>query len=313
MAQPEKTSFTFPDESDEDTKPGVAAAAAPEVEVIDDTPEEDRGRKPMETPPGDPTQEELAGYSEGVRKRIQHFTKGYHDERRAKEAATREKDEAIRFAQAAAQENRNLRGSLGQNQTALVEQAKLAVGAEAEAARRKYKAAAEAFDTEAQLAAQEELTAARIKMDRLDNFRPAPVQAEQPVVQTQQQPQRAPAPDPKLAEWTEKNTWFGANKRMTAYALGLHEDLVGEGIQTGSKAYYDRIDADMKGRFPDVLGAGTDADAHTQRTTTNVVAPATRSTASRKVVLTQTQVNIAKRLGVPLEAYARQVAEMNRS
>ena len=311
MATPEQVEFSFPDEGgDVQAKP---AAAASEVEIVDDTPPADRGRTPMETPPKDPTQEELAGYSEGVRKRIQHFTKGYHEERRAKEQAQREKDEALRFAQSAVEENKNLRGSLGQNQTALVEQAKLAVNAEAEAAKRKYKTALEAFDTDGTIAAQEELTQARIKMDRLNNFRPATVQAPQQVVQTPQVPQRAPAQDPKLSEWTEKNPWFGANKRMTAYALGLHEELVSEGVQTGSDAYYKRIDADLKDRFPDVIGTGADADAQPQRQRTNVVAPATRSTASRKVVLTQSQVAVAKRLGVPLEAYAKQVAEIERT
>ena len=97
---------------------------------------------------------------------------------------------------------------------------------------------------------------------------------------------------------------------MTAYALGLHEDLVAEGIPSGSDEYYKRIDADMKERFSEQFGADTKSvEAKSQRAKSNNVAPATRSTAAKKVVLTQTQVNLAKRLGVPLELYARKVAE----
>jgi len=115
--------------------------------------------------------------------------------------------------------------------------------------------------------------------------------------------------DEKLLAWQDQNQWFGSNKRMTAYALGLHEDLVGEGIPAGSEEYYRRINTDMRERFADQFGADEPADAKPQRTKSNNVAPATRSTAPRKIVLTQTQVNLAKRLGVPLELYARKVAE----
>jgi hypothetical protein len=97
---------------------------------------------------------------------------------------------------------------------------------------------------------------------------------------------------------------------MTAYALGVHEDLIADGIPAGSKEYYRRIDAEMQERFADVFGSEKTGDAQTPPAKkTNVVAPATRSTAPRKVVLTKTQVEIAKRLGVPLELYARKVAE----
>jgi len=136
------------------------------------------------------------------------------------------------------------------------------------------------------------------------------IQEDEPDVQTKQV-QSAPAQvDPKLRNWQDQNQWFGSNKRATAYALGLHEDLIGEGIQAGSDAYYKRIDTDMRERFPDLFESEKQGDAvSSPKPKSNVVAPATRSTAPRKVVLTQTQVNIAKRLGVPLELYARKVAE----
>ena len=314
----EQTEFEFPDEAEDNPRKGgkvvepepeVKADAEPEIEVIDDTPEEDRNRKPMTEPPKEVTDEELAKYDESVQKRIKHFTKGYHDERRAKEAAQREKDEALRFAQALAEENKQLKGSVNQNQIALLEQAKKVVANELEVAKRQYKEAYEAGDSDALVNAQEALTLARMKAEKVQNFKPTPLQVEETPVQIAPQPQQAAPVDEKLLAWQEKNQWFGSNKRMTAYALGLHEDLVGEGIPAGSDEYYKRINADMRERFSDQFGADESVDAKPQRTKSNVVAPATRSTAPRKIVLTQTQVQIAKRLGVPLELYARKVAE----
>ena len=310
MAEVEKTEFEFPDEVEVNArKGGKVVEPEPEIEVVDDTPVADRGRTPMAEPPKEFAEDELTKYDEGVQKRIKHFTKGYHEERRAKEAAQREKDEALRFAQALSDENNRLKGSVNQNQSALIEQAKKVVANELETAKRQYKAAYESGDSEALVNAQEALTGAKMKADKVNNFRPTPLQVHETPVQIQPQPSR-PAPlDDKLLAWTERNQWFGPNKRMTSYALGLHEDLVGEGIPAGSEEYYRRIDADIRERFSEQFGADESVDAKPQRTKSNIVAPATRSTAPKKIVLTQTQVNIAKRLGVPLELYARKVAE----
>ena len=313
MAEIEKTEFEFPDEKEDNPRKGGKVVEpesnSPEIEVIDDTPEEDRGRKPMDEAPKDVTDEELSKYDESVQKRIKHFTKGYHEERRAKESAEREKDEALRLAQAVLAENKKLKGSVNQNQTALLEQAKKVVSGEVEAAKRMYREAYEAGDTDKLVEAQEALTHAKIRADKVNNFRPAPLQVEETPVQITQQPTRAAPVDDKLLAWQDKNQWFGSNKRMTAYALGLHEELVGEGIPSGSDEYYRRINTDIRERFSDQFGAEESVDAKPQRTKSNNVAPATRSTAPRKIVLTQTQVNLAKRLGVPLELYARKVAE----
>jgi len=313
MAEPEKTEFEFPDEKEENPRKGGAVVEPesdkPEIEVVDDTPEEDRYRTPMAEPPQDPTEEELASYSESIKNRFKHFTKGYHDERRAKEAALREKEEALRIAQKVFEENKQLKGSVNQNQTALLEQAKKVVSAEIEDAKRMYKEAYESGDSDKLLEAQEALTTARIKADKVNNFRPTPLQVEETPVQIAPQPQEAAPVDEKLLAWQDKNQWFGSNKRMTSYALGLHEELVESGIRVGSDEYYKRIDTDIRERFPDQVGAGESVDAKPQRTKSNVVSPATRSTAPKKIVLTQTQVNLAKRLGVPLELYARKVAE----
>lgn len=314
MAEMEKTEFEFPDEVGEENPRKGGAVVEPEskeeeIEVVDDTPAADRNRKPMEEPPKDVTDDELAKYDESVQKRIKHFTKGYHEERRAKEAALREREEALRLAQSVVEENKKLKGSLSQGQNALLEQAKKVIANELEEAKRKYKAAYESGDADALVDAQEALTSVKMKAERVNNFKPAPLQKEETKVQL---PQTKPAPqvDEALTEWQDRNSWFGSNKRMTAYALGVHEDLVSEGIPAGSKEYYKRIDAEMRDRFSDVFGSEKTEDATTPPAKkTNVVAPATRSTAPRKVVLTKTQVEIAKRLGVPLELYARKVAE----
>jgi hypothetical protein len=310
MAELDKTEFTFPDEVQEkQSRAGSKVVEAdPEVEVVDDTPEQDRGRKPMDEAPKDVTDDELAKYDESVRKRIQHFTKGYHEERRAKEAALREREEAFRLAQQIVEENRRLKGSLSTNQNALLEQAKRNVANDMEEARRQYKTAYESGDSDALVAAQEAMTSAKLKADRINSFRPPALQEEQNVVQTRQQvPQEQPV-DSKLASWKDENQWFGENKRMTAYALGLHEDLVSEGIPAGTDEYYRRINSDIRERFPDQFESGKQADAQTPSRTSNNVAPATRSTAPKKIVLTKTQVELAKRLGLTNEQYARAVA-----
>ena len=310
----DKEEFKFPDEKVEDKKDDVEfeveGEGKPEIEVVDDTPEEDRGRAPMKEPPKELTDEELNKYDEGVRKRIQHFTKGYHEERRAKEKAEREREEALRIAKAVADENKKLKGSLSQGQIALHEQAKKQADDEVETAKAKVREAYDAGDSNAIVYWQEQLATAKIKQDRIYNFQVKPLQEEESEVQLDKPSEPEAASDPKLLAWREKNQWFGPNKRMTAYALGLHDDLVAEGIPPGSDEYWRRINTDVRTRFPEQFGSEEPADApKTQRVKTNVVAPATRSTAPKKIVLTKSQVEIAKRLGVPLDLYARKVAE----
>jgi hypothetical protein len=310
MAEIDKTEFTFPDEAEEkQSRAGSKVVEIePEVEIVDDTPEQDRGRKPMDDAPKDVTDEELSKYDESVRKRIQHFTKGYHEERRAKEAALREKDEAFRLAQQIVEENKKLKGSLSTNQNALLEQAKRSVASDMESARQKYKTAYESGDSDALVSAQEEMTSVKLKADKINSFRPAALQEEENVVQPRQQVYQEQRVDPKLASWKDENQWFGPNKRMTAYALGLHEDLVNEGIPAGTDEYYRRINSDIRERFPDKFESGSQTDAQTPSRNSNNVAPATRSTAPKKIVLTRTMVELAKRLGLTNEQYARAVA-----
>ena len=302
--------FKFPHETEAEKEKPVEekiefeVEGEAEVEVVDDTPPEDRGRKPMKEPPSEVTEEELEQYSESVKKRIQHFSKGYHEERRAKEAALREREEAIRLAQTLVEENKKLQGSVGQNQQALLEQAKKVASTEVEEAKRKLKEAHEAFDTDAVVEAQEALTAAKIRAERINSFRPPVAAPQETVVQpAQAQPEPAVQVDAKARAWQEANPWFGQNRKMTALALAVHQDLVEKGVSTTSDEYYEQINAQVRDVFPSAFTSEKPVKK------SNVVAPATRSTAPKKIVLTQTQVNLAKRLGVPLELYARQVAE----
>lgn len=316
MADLEKTEFEFPDETeDKQSRAGSKVVAAepedePEIEIVDDTPAADRGRKPMDEPPKEMSDDELSKYDEGVRKRIQHFTKGYHEERRAKESALREREEAVKLTQQIIEENKKLKGSLHQGQSALLEQAKKVVANEMEQAKRRFKDAYENGDAEKLAEAQEEMTSVKMKAERVNNFRPTPIQNDEKQVQIPTAAPVQPRLDAKTQDWTEKNTWFGNDDEMTSFALAIHNKLAKSGITPSSKDYYERIDARMKQVFPDEFESGKTAseDASPSPRKSNNVAPASRSTAPKKIVLSKTQVDLAKRLGLTNEQYARAVA-----
>ena len=282
-----------------------------EIEVVDDTPEADRNRKPS-APPKEVDDDELANYSEGVKKRIQHFSKGYHDERRKAEAALREKEEAIRYAQSVAEENKRLKEQHEKSQAALIEQAKARTVLNLESAKERYQKAYESGDSKALVEAQEALIAAKNQAERVAALKPPSLQEKPVPVQTQPIAQEAPKLDEKLSTWQSRNRWFGADEEMTAFALGLHQKLVREGVDPQSDDYYDRIDRRMRQVFPETFDDddGNDASPPAEKPRrSNVVAPASRSTAPKKIVLTQSAIAIAKRLGLTPEQYARQVAE----
>jgi len=286
-------------------EPEVEAKEEVEVEVVDDTPKKDRNRK-ASAAPEDVTDEELENYSEKVRKRIQHFSKGYHDERRAKETAERERIELERYAKQLADENRSLQETKTKAQQALLDQTKKEAEKDVKVAKFAYKKAYDAGDAEKVLAAQEKLTDAKIKLDKLADVdtslqeEPVPVQSQQEAVQ----------PDEKASNWAKDNTWFGTDEEMTAYAMGVHKKIVKEGVDPSSDEYYEKINSRMQSTFSDYFGEdGQTEEQETKKRKSNVVAPATRSTSPKKVTLTRTQVAIAKKLGVPLELYAKKVAE----
>jgi len=313
--------YKFPDEADETVSEEQNAEEKDfSFEVEDDTPEEDRGRKTAE-PPEEVTEEELASYDEKVQKRIKKFTRGYHDERRAKEAAMRERQAAEDYAKQLFEENKKLQEKLATGSEEYISQAKQVAETELDAAKRAYRAAYEEGDADAIVAAQEQIARATLKIDKAASLKP--LQVEEKELQIRQQPQTV---DQRAEEWRSQNGWFGKNRRMTAFALGLHAELVEErGIDPSSDRYYQEIDKTMRKTFPDHFGSQEDSDAPQTKASepadedepprraskpATVVAPATRSTSPSKVRLTASQVAIAKRIGVPLELYAKQVANL---
>lgn len=302
----EQTEFKFPDEKvSEQTKQAKDDAVEFEIEVVDDTPNPDKGRKPLEEPVGEVTDDELSKYDESVQKRIKKLSHGYHDERRAKEAALREREEALRFAQHIIDENNSLKKNLGDHTTLLVGTAKQNAEFALEQARSKYKAAYDAGDADQIIAAQEEMTQAKLRLDKVENFRPPPLQERQFPVNIQPQSVPENKADPKALAWREENQWFGRNRLMTAFTLGLHEQLVEEGVDPTSDDYYEKINKTVRSKFPESFSG----EEKPKRTSSNVVAPASRNVAPKKITLTQTQVALAKKLKIPLELYARKVAE----
>jgi hypothetical protein len=280
-----------------------------DIEVVDDTPKADRGRKASD-PPSDVTDEELEEYSDKVKNRIKHFSKGYHDERRAKETALREAQELEKLTKQLVEENKQLKNTTVKNQTVMLDQAKKSADIELERAKAAYKVAYEAGEADAVVEAQENITAAKIKSDKLNNFKLPSLQDKETPVETKVET-TAPAPvaDPRATEWAKTNTWFGTDDEMTSYVLGLHNKLVKANGQEYAQTneYYETIDSRMRTIFPENF---EDIETETEKPKlSNVVAPATRSTAPKKVRLTQTQVTLANRLGVPLELYAKKVAE----
>jgi hypothetical protein len=321
--------FEFPDEKEEKARARAAQAepvAEPELdlEIVDDTPPQDRGRRPMAEPPEDVTDDELSSYDEKVQKRIKKFTKGYHDERRAKEEALRERQAAEDFARQVYEENKQLQQQLSEGSKIFIEQGKSAAQMELESAERKYKEAYESGNSDAMVEAQRSIASATLKLDRAENLRPIEI-VEKPEYAP---PKSTSAPrDDRLQGWLADNPWYGStnnldHKIMSHTALGVHAALIEEYGQgyVGTDEYYEKIDSRMRRSFPDYFRSQQDTqeteeeEQPTRQATTRakpatVVAPATRSTSPKKVKLSASQVAIAKRLNVPLELYAKKVAE----
>lgn len=295
------------------------------VEIVDDTPEKDRGRQPL---PAEIKQEldsdDLEEYSEKVKKRIAQARKAYHDERREKEKAARERDEAMNFAQRVFEENKTIKQRLNTGEKIFATEITAAAKVTLDAARVALKDAYESGDPEKIAAANEALTEAKLKQRDVESFRPTPLQDEDTEVQLQQRPQRparvpAPQPDDKAREWQAENAWFGSNKGMTSFALGLHEELVENGVDPRSDEYFEEINRTMRKRFPEEFENSDDKEDARESTRgreekarpaarkpTTVVAPATRSTGPRKVHLSQSELALAKKFGLTAEQYARE-------
>ena len=331
MAQTEfEDDFKFPHETEEvKGKPAEEDDGGFDVEIEDDTPKKDRGRKPDDTPPEDPTEDELASYDEKVQTRLKKFTRGYHDERRAKEEALREREAAEKLTKQLWEQNRRLQQQVELGSRAYIEQSKSSAELEFENAKKRYKEAYESGDSDAVVDAQAEVSRATLNLDKVQNMRP--LQAEEKDVQIQQRSTKQASVTPKDESWMQKNTWFGTDPEMTASALGLHQKLAKEhGANfVGSDEYYKRVDATMRRRFPEYYDGAQSYEDDTpskkvsepayedeppRRATkpANVVAPASRSTPPNRIRLKASEAAIARRRGVPLEEYAKQVAQLKR-
>ena len=323
----ERDEYKFPDEVEtEKSQLNQEDSSDIQIEIEDDTPPEDRGRKPL---PKNLVEElendDLEEYSDKVKKRLSQMKKVWHDERREKERAQREKDEALRFAQAREQEVKHLKQRIGRNEQAFIKEAERSANTDLTVAKEKLKQAYEAGDSEQITNAQEALTDAKLKLQNIARVKPA-LQQEEERVETAEQvlaPNSVPesAPDPKAVAWRERNDWFGADEEMTALALGLHEKLVRSGVDPRSDEYYRRVDETMRKRFPEAFDDAEEeerpqtkqAQKPARTKPASVVAPVTRNTAPRQVRLTPTQVAIAKKLGISNQEYAKAMIEMENS
>jgi hypothetical protein len=315
--------FKFPHELEEEKKLSVEADEDKiEIEIDDDTPEQDRGVTPMPKEIVAKLEEdELDKYSAEAKEKLSQLKKVWHDERREKEAAMREQQEAIRVAQRLFDENKKLKQAYSTGEKTYIETVQGAAELELEVAKRSYKEALETGDSDRIVEAQAKLNQAAIKSDKVKDFRPSALQEEENEVQIPQMQEKPVTPDAKTQEWTEKNPWFGSKKPMTAYALGLHEELVDEYGKNfvGTDQYFQRIDKEMRKVFSeyfDTVEPQTKVEVEEESKPSpkskpsTVVASATRSTNSKQIRLKPSQIALARKLGLSPEQYARELIKM---
>ncbi len=294
--------FKFPDEIEEVKEPEI------EIEIEDDTPEEDRGRTPVAKEKVKQLEievDELDQYSQDAKDKMIQMKRIWNDERRRAESAEREKDAAVDAMQKLYEENKRIKGVLSSGEKQYVSAVKNSTEMQLEMAKKNYREAYESGDTEKLLEAQQQMTNATVQLDRVNNFQPAPLQEEEIPVQRQYTP--PPRPDEKVMDWQSKNPWFGQDEEMTASALGLHEKLKRQGVVIGSDEYYSALDKTIRKRFPENFEEDKRDDVPKKQ---SVVAPATRSTAPKKVRLSTSQQAIAKRLGLTPEQYVRELLKL---
>ena len=281
-----------------------------EIEIVDDVEEDDKPRVSEKdyTGPEIPEDDEIESYSERVQKRMKKLSFEAKEAERQRQALAREREELLRVSQTFHSENEKLRQQLQQNEGTLVVQAKARLEAQLAQVKASYKEAYELGDTEKMIEAQENLTSLNNDMYRVNNYKPRP--AQQPAPQAVQQPQRPQAPklDERQERWLSDNDWYGKDRQMTAFALGVHEELVYNGVDPNSDKYYTEINSAVRKRFADKFEDDLEEVEVAPKKKANVVAPATRSSKNpQKVKLTQTQVALAKRLGLTPQQYAAQL------
>jgi hypothetical protein len=307
--------YKFPHEAEEVKSAETDKENDFEIEIEDDTPPEDQGKTPS-----DPEfvesldRDELDEYSAEAKKKIAGFRKIYHDERRKADAADRERQEALDIAKKLYEENKTLKGKVNSSEAVAVDSFKTSAEQELAMAKKEYRDAYESGDGDKLVEAQERMTTAKIKLDRVFdatqnlNQRRA-LQEQENDVQITQQPVQQPIRDTKAQGWQEKNSWFGQDDEMTSLALGLHEKLVKQNgmAYATTDEYYKRIDETMRKRFPENFEDVDDEKPQSKAKPSTVVASASRSTSSKKVRLTTSQQAIAKKLGLTNEQYAREL------
>lgn len=316
----QKDEYKFPDEIDEgldvDLDPKTKEtmlepeekASKFDIEIEDDTPAEDRNKEPM---PKEIVEElekdELDKYSDEAKIKLKQLRKVYHDERRAKESADREREEAVNATTRLLAENQRMKQLINSGQKEYLTATQQSADLQLEMAKKSYKEAYDSGDSDRVLEAQQAITNASIQLDKVKSFRVPPLQEEEYAVQRQEQVQN-PRLDTKVMAWQERNSWFGQDEEMTASALGLHEKLKKQGVVIGSDEYYTTLDKTIRRRFPENFG-NQEAEAPKPKSST-VVAPATRSTTPKQVRLKTSQVLLAKKLGLTNEQYARELLKM---
>ena len=283
-----------------------------EIEIVDEVPPEEKPRRAADAPAEIPEDDDLEGYSEQVQKRLKKLTFEAKEAARQQAEAARMRDEAINYAKTVAEQNKKLQEDIQKSQGYVVDQAKGRLSAEIEKAKIAYKNAYEAGDADALLEAQANLTKLQNDQYRWENFKPPARQAAEPTTPAVQ-PQPQAQPQVRLSQnqerWLANNDWYGKDRRMTSFALGVHEELVYNGVEPDSEKYYAEIDRELRKTFPDRFSDGEEVEVPArQKKPAAVVAPAARSAKTpRKIRLTSTQVAIAKRLGLTNEQYAAQL------
>ena len=311
--------YKFPDEDKSEDKLEITVEGDNDivVDIVDDTPPEDRFVEPLPDDIKDELEkaDESQDYSKNVKTKFTQYKKAWHDERRAKEAALREQQEALQATQRILDENRRLKTMLQSGEKELISNYQASAELEVDKAERNYKEAYDSGDADKLLEAQKELMRAEMKLDKAKNFKPTVQIAENDVQTTPKQPAQQQM-DPKVAAWVSENQWFvSPNKRgMRRYAEGVHEELAERYGQAfvGTDEYFKGIDKEVRKRFPEEFASEQNVeDEKPQRTRpSTVVAPAKRSTAPKKITLSKTQVGVAKKLGISPEQYARELAKM---
>ena len=315
--------FKFPDEQGAEAKTKEDKF---EIEIEDDTPPEDRGRKPA-PPPEDPTEEELASYDEKVQARIKKFTRGYHDERRAKETAQREREAAEAYAKQVLEENKKLQQQLATGSKQFIETSKSAAEIKLTAAKKRYKEAFDASDSDAMAEAQAEIAEAALELRETSRLKP--IEVDERSFSNPQPTPAQPKVSPRTQRWIEANAdWWGKDEEMSMAAMGIDKKLQREygADYVGTEEYFRTIDKTMRKRFPEYFDIQSEEDDPPSKKrvepveedepprrapkSATVVAPASRSTSPSRVRLKASEAAIARRLGVPLEEYAKQVAKL---